>query len=386
MILPLYFDYMAATPLDPQVLAAIEHSLKTHNLMGNPASEHYYGWQAREHIEDCRGTISELVHADRRSIIFTSGATESNNLAIQGAARFYQRQGRHLITMRSEHQSVLDSFEYLERTGFEVTYLNPQSNGQLDLQQLEEAIRPDTILVSIMHVNNETGVIQDVGAVASMLKARGLLFHVDAAQSVGKIAVDLQTWPIDLMSFSAHKLYGPKGIGALYVRHKPRVRLEPILRGGGHERGLRSGTLPTHQIAGMASACQLLQGDAMARESEHIVKLRDRFWGEISRSLDGIHLNSGQAERIPGCFNIYFEGIEGEVLLRTLSQHLALSTGSACHAAKMTPSHVLLAMGLSPQQAYNSFRISFGRFTTEQAIDMALEHIVGQVKYLRKRY
>ena len=382
MNLPFYFDYMATTPIDPIVVESMVTSLTRKEIFGNPASEsHRYGWEARQLIQNARESVATLINADSRDIIWTSGATESNNLAIKGVAYFYRRRGNHIITMATEHKAVLDICAFLSSTGFEVSYLTPEPGGLLNLDRFEAAIRPTTILASVMHVNNETGVIQNIKAIGEIIRRYGILFHVDAAQSAGKIAIDLKILPIDLMSFSAHKIYGPKGIGALYVRSKPRVRLEPLIHGGGHERGLRSGTLATHQIVGMGKAFELAKL-CIEDDHRHILQLRDRLWTGL-KALEGVHINGVSAPRIPGCLNIRFDGIESESLLVSL-QKLAISSGSACNSASFLPSHVLVAMGLTRKEAHNSIRISFGRFTTQDEVDMAILCITEQLSHLRK--
>lgn len=373
---------MATTPVDPVVAQEMMDCLTKEGIFGNPASEsHPYGWNARELINKARKSVAQLVNANPKEIIWTSGATESDNLALKGVVSFYHRKGKHIITMSTEHKAVLDTCTYLSSRGFEVTYLNPQRNGLLDLAEFEATIRSDTILASFMHVNNETGVIQNIAAIGEVAHRHGVRFHVDAGQSAGKVPIDLNRMKIDLMSFSAHKLYGPKGVGALYVRCTPRVRLEPLIHGGGHERGLRSGTLATHQIVGMGRAFALAQ-ELMIKDSKNITQLRDRLWLGLSQ-LGGVHLNAKAAPRIPGCLNVRFNGVEGESLIVRL-QKVAISSGSACNSANSNPSHVLLALGLSHEEAYNSIRISLGRFTTDAEVDMAIAHIKEQVNRLRE--
>lgn len=382
MTLPIYLDYMATTPVDPVVAQEMMDCLTKEGIFGNPASEsHPYGWNARELINKARKSVAQLVNANPKEIIWTSGATESDNLALKGVVSFYHRKGKHIITMSTEHKAVLDTCTYLSSRGFEVTYLNPQRNGLLDLAEFEATIRSDTILASFMHVNNETGVIQNIAAIGEVAHRHGVRFHVDAGQSAGKVPIDLNRMKIDLMSFSAHKLYGPKGVGALYVRCTPRVRLEPLIHGGGHERGLRSGTLATHQIVGMGRAFALAQ-ELMIKDSKNITQLRDRLWLGLSQ-LGGVHLNAKAAPRIPGCLNVRFNGVEGESLIVRL-QKVAISSGSACNSANSNPSHVLLALGLSHEEAYNSIRISLGRFTTEEEVDITIAHITEQVNRLRE--
>ena len=379
---PIYLDCMATTPVDPAVQEAMLACLEKEGGFGNPSSNHYYGWEALSWVNKAREQVADLVNVDPREIIWTSGATESDNLAIKGAARFYQRQGKHIVTMSSEHKAVLDTCAHLETEGFEVTYLDPEPNGLLDLEQLKSVLRKDTVLVSVMHVNNETGVIQDLAAIGKITREKGILLHADAAQSAGKIPIDLQKLNVDLMSFSAHKVYGPKGIGALYVRSNPPVRLEASIHGGGHQKGLRSGTLPTQQIVGMGVAFSTAK-ERLLLDREHIARLRERFWKGIN-GLVGLHLNGSETHGIAGCLNVYFDGVEGESLMLAL-RDLAVSSGSACNSANSSPSHVLSAMGLPRQQAYNSVRISLGRFTTEGEVDCAVEMIRTQVNRLRLR-
>lgn len=372
---------MATTPVDEVVITAMQNCLGQSGVFGNPASQtHRYGYEAAELVANARAQIADCIQADPREIIFTSGATESDNLAIKGAAHFYQRQGKHIITMSTEHKAVLDSCHALEREGFEVTYLNPLPSGLLNLEALKAAIRSDTILISIMHVNNETGVIQDIAAMGRIAKEHGIIFHVDAAQSAARLKIDLQTLPVDLMSFSGHKVYGPKGIGCLYVRRKPRVRLEPQMHGGGHEQGLRSGTLPTHQIVGMGMAFALIK-ERREKDVARIRELRSRLWAGIL-SLTQVHLNGDPAHAVPGCLNITFDGVDGESLMLAL-RDLAISTGSACNSANPEASHVLKAMGLSEDAANRSLRICLGRYTTSEEVDYAIAHIQKQLGRLR---
>lgn len=380
--LPIYLDYMATTPVDPMVIEKMMAYLGPDGLFGNPASvSHVYGKMAARAIEVARSQIAEVIQANPQEIVFTSGATEANNLAILGAARFYQRKGRHVITMKTEHKAVLDSFHQLENEGFEVTYLNPQPDGLLDLEVLEQALREDTILVSIMHVNNEIGVIQDINAIGTLLKDKGIIFHVDAAQSAGKIAIDLTAMPVSLMSFSAHKMYGPKGVGALFVRYKPRVRLQPQSFGGGHENGLRSGTLATHQIVGMGEAFALAEA-IRVEEQKQILKLRQKLWQGIQQ-IPGIRLNGHSQQRVAGNLNVSFSGVEGDSLLLALHE-LAVSTTSACASASLQPSYVLRALGLDDELAYSSIRLSIGRFTTDEQVQKAIAIICYQVNRLRE--
>ena len=381
MKLPIYLDYSATTPVDPRVAAKMMNCLTTEGVFGNPASRsHKFGWQAEEAVDIARNQIADLIHADPREIVFTSGATESNNLAIKGAAHFYQKNGKHLITCKTEHKAVLDTFRQLEREGFEVTYLDPERNGLIDLAKLESAFREDTILVSIMHVNNEIGVIQDITAMGEMCRDRNILFHVDAAQSAGKVAIDLTQQKIDLMSFSAHKCYGPKGIGALFVRRKPRIRLEAQMHGGGHERGMRSGTLPTHQIVGMGEAFHIAQRE-MAAENQRLLQLRDRLLNGI-KDMEEVYINGDLEQRVPGNLNVSFAFVEGESLIMALKD-LAVSSGSACTSASLEPSYVLRALGLNDELAHSSIRFSIGRFTTEEEIDYTVQLLRASIGKLR---
>ncbi|CDZ78619.1 Cysteine desulfurase [Legionella massiliensis] len=380
--LPIYLDYMATTPVDPRVVKKMMDYLGPEGAYGNPASiTHVYGYQAAEAVEQAREQIAKVIHASPQDLIFTSGATEADNLAILGAARFYQRKGRHVITMRTEHKAVLDSFNQLEKEGFEVTYLEPQPDGLLDSQDLVKALRVDTILVSIMHVNNEIGVIQDIAALGELLRNKGIIFHVDAAQSAGKVAIDLSQLAVDLMSFSAHKVYGPKGVGALYVRHKPRIRLQPLSFGGSHERGLRSGTLATHQIVGMGEAFALAEA-YREEEQARILHLRQQLWEGI-RHIPGIRLNGSDTTRIAGNLNLAFAGVDGDSLLLALKE-IAVSTTSACNAASQQPSYVLRALGLDDELAYSSIRLSIGRFTTEEQIGQVRDIICHQITRLHE--
>jgi cysteine desulfurase len=376
---PIYLDYAATTPVDPRVVQRMVPYL--YEQFGNPASRsHAYGWAAEEAVEIARENVAALIGADPREIAWTSGATESNNLAIKGAAQFHQGKGRHLITLKTEHKSVLDTMRELERTGFEVTYLDVQANGLLDIEVLKAALRPDTILVSTMLVNNEIGVIQDVAAIGALCRSRGILFHVDAAQASGKVAIDLAHWPVDLMSLSAHKTYGPKGIGALYVRRKPRVRIEAQMHGGGHERGLRSGTLPTHQIVGMGEAYRLAR-EAWGHENERVRALRDRLLAAL-QAIPEVRVNGDLEQRVPHNLNVSFQFVEGESLLMGMKD-IAVSSGSACTSASLEPSYVLRALGLSDEIAHSSIRFSIGRFTTESDIDRAVAQVKGTVERLR---
>ncbi len=382
MKLPIYLDYSAPTPVDPRVAEKMMQCLTLDGIFGNPASRsHRFGWQAEEVVDEARNHIADLIGADPREIVFTSGATESNNLAIKGIAHFYQKQGKHIITCKTEHKAVLDPCRYLEGEGFEVTYLDPQPNGLVTLQQLEAAMRDDTILVSLMHVNNEIGVIQDVAAIGELCRARKIFFHVDAAQSVGKIAIDVEAMKIDLLSMSAHKIYGPKGIGALFVRRKPRVRLEAQMHGGGHERGMRSGTLPTHQIVGMGEAFRIAKLE-MADEEARILTLRDRLWQGL-KDIEEVYINGDLERRVPGNLNVSFAYVEGESLIMALKD-LAVSSGSACTSASLEPSYVLRALGLSDELAHSSIRFSIGRFTTEEEIDYTVKLLNESISRLRE--
>lgn len=377
----IYLDYMATTPVDPKVAKVMQECLTLSGDFGNPASvTHRFGFLAKERVEAARCQMADLIQADPREVIFTSGATESINLALKGAALHYQRQGKHIVTMATEHKAGLDTCAYLESVGFEVTYLKPTASGLLDLNELEKVLREDTILVSIMHVNNETGIIQDIQAIGELLALRGILFHVDAAQSLGKCRIDLGVLPVSMMSFSSHKIYGPKGCGALYIRRKPRTQLVPQIHGGGHELGLRSGTLPTHQIVGMGEACRLAHVH-MDEEVQRVKLLRDRLYQGIL-TLSGIRLHGDLQNMVCGCLNISVEGIDGESLVHSLYD-LALSTGSACNAANPSPSHVLTAMGVSRQEANRSLRISVGRFTSTAEVERAILRMIEQVTRLR---
>ena len=378
--MPIYMDYSATTPIDPRVAAVMIPYLTEH--FGNPASRsHPYGWEAETAVETARGHIAALVNADVREIVFTSGATESNNLAIKGVAHFYQDKGKHLITVKTEHKAVLDTMRELEREGFEVTYLDVLDNGLLDLNVLAQAMRPDTILVSVMHVNNEIGVIQDIAAIGEMCRERGIIFHVDAAQSTGKVEIDLNALKVDLMSFSAHKTYGPKGIGALYVRRKPRIRLEAQMHGGGHERGMRSGTLAPHQIAGMGEAFRIAK-EEMATENQRIGALRDRLWAGFA-SMEEVHINGDMAQRVPHNLNVSFNFVEGESLIMAIKD-VAVSSGSACTSASLEPSYVLRALGRSDELAHSSIRFTVGRFTTEAEIDEVIGLLQSKIAKLRE--
>lgn len=379
---PIYLDYMATTPVDPRVVERMLQYLGPEGAFGNPASvTHDYGRKAALAVDRARTQIAEVIHASPQDIIFTSGATEADNLAIIGAAHFYQNKGKHLITMNTEHKAVLDSFKHLEKKGFQVTYLEPEVDGLLNLHQLESALRQDTTLVSIMHVNNEIGVIQDIAAIGELLRDKGILFHVDAAQSAGRLPIDVSVLSVDLMSFSAHKNYGPKGIGALYVRHRPRVRLQPQTFGGGHENGLRSGTLATHQIVGMGEAFALTEA-LRVEEQSCLLRYRQRLWDGI-KHLPGIQLNGHEEKRIAGNLNISFKGLDGDSLLLALSD-LAVSTTSACSSASIQPSYVLRAIGLTDDLAQSSIRLSLGRFTKEEEIEYAIVLLCAQIARLHE--
>ena len=368
---PIYFDYFATTPVDPRVAEKMMECLTIEGNFGNAASRsHIYGWKAEEAVENARRQVADLINADPREIVWTSGATESDNLALKGVAHFYQKKGRHIITSKIEHKAVLDSCRQLEREGFDVTYLDPDSNGLTAPDTVAQALREDTILVSIMHANNEIGIVNDIAGIGEVTRKAGVLFHVDGAQSAGKIPIDLEQMKVDLMSFSAHKMYGPKGMGALYVRRKPRVRIEAQIHGGGHERGMRSGTLATHQIVGMGEAAHIAQ-EEMALESLRLKALRQRFWDGIS-DIEEVHINGDPEARLPGAMNVSIAFVEGESLIMSL-KGLAVSSGSACTSASLEPSYVLRALGLSDELAHSSLRFSFGRFTTEQDIDSAVD-------------
>ncbi len=377
---PIYMDYGATTPVDQRVVDVMIPWLREH--FGNPASRsHAWGWEAEAMVEEARENVAKLIGADPREIVWTSGATESNNLALKGAAQFYKTRGKHLITVKTEHKAVLDTMRELERQGFEVTYLDVQEDGLLDLAKFEAALRPDTILVSVMFVNNEIGVIQDIPAIGAMCRARGIIFHVDAAQATGKLAIDLATLPVDLMSLASHKTYGPKGIGALYVRRKPRVRLEAQMHGGGHERGMRSGTLPTHQIAGMGEAFRIARIE-MEEESVRIRMLQQRLIDGLS-GIEQTFLNGHADKRVPHNVNISFNFVEGESLIMGI-KGIAVSSGSACTSASLEPSYVLRALGRSDEMAHSSLRMTIGRFTTEEEIDYVVTTLKDRVAKLRE--
>ncbi len=376
---PIYMDYSATTPVDPRVVEKMIPYLG--GQFGNPASRsHQFGWDAEAAVEEARQQVADLVNADPREIVWTSGATEGNNLAIKGVAGFYKDKGKHIITVKTEHKAVLDTFRELERQGFEATYLQPQPNGLITLEQLEAAIRPDTILVSVMFVNNEIGVIQDIAGIGELCRSKGIVFHCDAAQATGKVVIDLQTLKVDLMTFTAHKTYGPKGIGALYVRRKPRVRLEAQMHGGGHERGLRSGTLATHQIVGMGEAFRLARLE-MGTEVERVRMLRDRLLRGLS-NIEETYVNGDMEHRVPHNLNISFNFVEGESLIMAIKE-LAVSSGSACTSASLEPSYVLRALGRSDELAHSSIRFTIGRFTTEADVDFAIHLLKSKIEKLR---
>jgi len=380
MKLPIYMDYSATTPVDPRVASMMIPYLT--EKFGNPASRsHAFGWEADAAVELAREQVAALVNADPKEIVWTSGATESNNLAIKGAAHFYQGKGKHIITMHIEHKAVLDTVRELEREGFSATFLDPEPDGLLDLDKFKAALRPDTILVSIMLVNNEIGVIQDIASIGEICREKGILFHVDAAQATGKVAIDLQQLKVDMMSFSAHKTYGPKGIGALYVRRKPRVRIEAQMHGGGHERGMRSGTLPTHQIVGMGEAFRIAK-EEMAQENERIRMLRDRLLKGLM-AMEEVHINGDMEHRVPHNLNLSFNFVEGESLMMAVKD-VAVSSGSACTSASLEPSYVLRALGRSDELAHSSIRFSIGRFTTVEEVDYVVELLKNKIGKLRE--
>ncbi|MFL9892745.1 IscS subfamily cysteine desulfurase [Paraburkholderia sp. RL17-383-BIF-A] len=377
--LPIYMDYSATTPIDPRVVDKMIPYLR--EQFGNPASRsHSYGWDAERAVEEARENVAALVNADPREIIWTSGATESDNLAIKGAAHFYKSKGKHIVTVKTEHKAVLDTCRELEREGFEVTYLDVKDDGLIDLEKFKAALRPDTILVSVMSVNNEIGVIQDIEAIGEITREKGIIFHVDAAQATGKIAIDLQKLKVDLMSFSAHKTYGPKGIGALYVRRKPRIRIEAQMHGGGHERGMRSGTLATHQIVGMGEAFRIAR-EEMATENERIRMLRDRLLRGLSE-MEEVYVNGDMEKRVPHNLNISFNFVEGESLIMAVKD-VAVSSGSACTSASLEPSYVLRALGRNDELAHSSIRFTVGRFTTEQDVDYVINLLKTKISKLR---
>ncbi|MEC8996360.1 MAG: IscS subfamily cysteine desulfurase [Pseudomonadota bacterium] len=379
--IPIYLDYSATTPVDTRVAKKMSECLTIEGTFGNPASRsHPFGWKSEKLVEEARKNVASLINADSREIIWTSGATESDNLAIKGAAHFYKDKGNHLITLSTEHKAVLDTMRALESEGFEVTYLDPEPNGLLDQKKLLDAITPSTILISIMHVNNEIGVIQDLESIGRITREKNIILHVDAAQSPGKVDIDVEKYNIDLLSLSAHKVYGPKGIGALYVRRKPRVRLEAQMDGGGHERGFRSGTLPTHQIVGMGEAFRIAQ-EEMVEDNKRILKLREKLWNGL-KDMEEIYLNGDLDQRIPGNLNVSFNFIEGESLIMAMKD-VAVSSGSACTSASLEPSYVLRALGRDDELAHSSIRMTIGKYTTEQDIDHVLKIINDNVSKLR---
>ncbi|MEA2094564.1 MAG: IscS subfamily cysteine desulfurase [Pseudomonadota bacterium] len=380
--IPIYMDYSATTPVDERVAEKMCAYLTRQGQFGNPASRsHEFGWKAEEAVSKARAQVAALINADPRDIVWTSGATESDNLAIKGAAHFYKKKGMHLVTLKTEHKAVLDSCRQLEREGYDVTFLDPESDGLLDLKKFVAALRDDTTVVSVMHVNNEVGVIQDIAAIGEICRERKIIFHVDAAQSAGKILIDLETLKVDLMSFSAHKIYGPKGIGALYVRRKPRVRLEAQMHGGGHERGLRSGTLPTHQIVGMGEAFRIAR-EEMVEEEARIRALRDRLWNGLS-DMEEVYLNGAMDQRVPGNLNVSFNYVEGESLIMALSD-MAVSSGSACTSSSLEPSYVLRALGRNDELAHSSLRFTIGRYTTAEEVDYIIGRLHEKVGKLRE--
>jgi len=378
---PIYMDYSATTPVDPRVAEAMCKCLTMDGVFGNPASRsHQFGWDADEVVEEARANIAALVNANPKEIVWTSGATESDNLAIKGAAHFNQRRGKHIITMKTEHKAVLDSCRQLEREGYEVTYLEPERDGLLDLAKFRDAIREDTTVVSIMHVNNEIGVVQDIAAIGEICREKKITFHVDAAQSAGKVPIDLENLKVDLMSFSAHKIYGPKGIGALYVRRKPRTRIEAQMHGGGHERGMRSGTLATHQIVGMGEAFEIAKAE-MATENERLLMMRNHLYDGF-KDMEEVYVNGDLEKRIAGNLNISFNFVEGESLMMSLKD-IAVSSGSACTSASLEPSYVLRALGRNDELAHSSLRFTLGRFTTMDEVDYAIKETRAAVEKLR---
>jgi len=379
---PIYFDYAATTPVDPRVAQKMSECLLAEGKFGNPASRsHKFGWEAEEAVEMARRHMADLLNCDPREIVWTSGATESDNLAIKGVAQFYKSKGKHIVTSKIEHKAVLDTCRHLEREGFEVTYLEPSTDGIISPESVAAAIREDTTIVSIMHVNNEIGVVNDIAAIGEVTRAAKVFFHVDAAQSAGKIGIDLDELKVDLMSFSAHKIYGPKGVGALFVRRKPRVRLEAQMHGGGHERGMRSGTLATHQLVGMGEAFRIAK-EEMHEEGERFLALRQRLWDGFN-GMEEVYVSGDMNHQIPGITNISFNFVEGESLIMSLPD-IALSSGSACTSASLEPSYVLRALGLNDELAHSSLRFSIGRFTTEENIDQAISSVRTAVEKLRE--
>ena len=382
MKLPIYLDYSSTTPIDPSVAKMMADCLIGEDNFGNPSSRsHAFGWKAEAAVEEARGQVAQLLNADSREIVWTSGATEANNLAIKGCAHFNQKKGKHIITSKIEHKAVLDACRQLEREGFDVSYLVPDEDGIIQPEMVRDAIREDTTLVSLMHINNEIGTINDIAAIGEICRARKVYFHVDAAQSVGKIPIDLEAIKVDMMALSAHKIYGPKGIGALYVRRKPRVRIEAQIHGGGHERGMRSGTLATHQIIGMGEAFRIA-GEKMEDDHQKVLSLRNRLWDGIS-DMEAVRVNGSLQQRVAGNLNVSFAYVEGESLIMALKD-LAVSSGSACTSASLEPSYVLRALGLDDEQAHSSIRFSFGRFSTEEEVDYAINKIREAVLKLRE--
>ena len=378
---PVYFDYAATTPVDPRVAQKMSECLMAEGNFGNPASRsHKFGWEAEEAVELARQQVADLLHCDPREIVWTSGATESDNLAIKGVAQFYKTRGKHIVTSKIEHKAVLDPCRHLEKEGFEITYLEPGEDGLITPQQVADAIREDTTLVSIMHVNNEIGVVNDIAGIGEICREAKVFFHVDAAQSAGKMPIDLSQLKVDLMSLSAHKMYGPKGVGVLFVSRKPRVRLEAQMHGGGHERGMRSGTLATHQLVGMGEACRIA-GAEMQEEGTRILKLRERLWDGL-REMEEVYANGDLNAHIPGIINMSFNFVEGESLIMSLPE-LAVSSGSACTSASLEPSYVLRALGMNDELAHSSLRFSIGRFTTEADVDQAIDQVRQAVEKLR---
>ncbi|WP_281646258.1 IscS subfamily cysteine desulfurase [Parendozoicomonas sp. Alg238-R29] len=382
MKLPIYLDYAATAPVDARVAEKMVQCLTTEGNFGNPASRsHVFGWKAEEAAENARLQVAELINADSREIVWTSGATESDNLAIKGVAHFYKKNGKHIITSKLEHKAVLDTCRQLEREGYEVTYLEPGSDGIITPELVESAMREDTILVSLMHVNNEIGTVTDIAAIGELTRSRKIIFHVDAAQSLARLPIDMQEMKVDLMSFSGHKIYGPKGIGALFVRRKPRIRLEAQMHGGGHERGMRSGTLATHQIVGMGEACAIIKNELQAN-TDHAESLKQRFMSHFA-DMEEVHVNGSATQRVPGVLNVSFAFVEGESLIMSL-RDIAVSSGSACTSASLEPSYVLRALGLNDELAHSSLRFSFGRFTTEEEVDHAADQVKAAVEKLRE--
>lgn len=378
---PIYLDYLATTPVDPRVAEKMIECLTVEGNFGNPASRsHLFGWKAEEAVEAARRQVADLINADPREIVWTSGATESDNLAIKGVAHFYQKKGKHIVTSKIEHKAVLDTCRQLEREGYEVTYLDPGSNGLITPEAVADALREDTILVSIMHANNEIGTVNDIAGIGEVTRAAGVLFHVDAAQSAGKVPIDVEAMKVDLMAISGHKMYGPKGVGVLYVRRKPRVRLEAQMHGGGHERGMRSGTLATHQIVGLGEAARLAAAE-MSAETARLAALRQRFWDGI-KDIEEVHINGDAEAHLPGAINVSIAFVEGESLIMSLKD-LAVSSGSACTSASLEPSYVLRALGLNDELAHSSLRFSFGRFSTEEEVDTAVAQLRNAVEKLR---